>query len=634
MEGSRPNRLPTQLHPCTPDMRVADFIAERLKVLGCTDVYMVTGGAAMHLNDAFAKTFGNHVHCLHHEQSCAIAAESFARITGRPCIVNVTAGPGGINAINGVFGAFVDSIPMIVVSGQAKRETLLANCKTDGLRQLGDQEVDIIRMVSGICKSSVLIQDPLLIQQAVDQAYQLATSGRPGPVWLDVPIDVQATPLPASFEAWLVGDCNAGQSLHGKDPEATEQELVELATHLLRDERPVLYVGSGIRQAGAYHEFLSFLEDWPLATVTGWNSNDLLWDDHPCYSGRPGSVGNRAGNFAVQFAGAVLTVGCRLNIRQVSFNWKSFAKHAWTCHLDIDPAELNKPTLASDLKIRATCKGFFPRLSKALTEVAASQGVDTHQVRSHWHSWRDWLKQQLQTYTAISHALPIQRGCVNPYRLIDRLTDFLPEGSTTVCADGTACVVGFQAAIFKRSQRMFHNSGCASMGYDLPAAIGAYHASQAPVTCLAGDGSIMMNLQELAFIGGKQLPVKIILLNNLGYHSIRQTQNNYFPDNPVGCGAESGLPFPKFSNLCQGFELDYQRLDDELDLESSIETLYSHNRPSLLEVILDLRQEFAPKLASKKLADGSMVTAELEDMSPLLGDETLANLQAAAMAIR
>jgi acetolactate synthase-1/2/3 large subunit len=615
-------------------MRVADFIAERLKVLGCTDVYMVTGGAAMHLNDAFAKAFGTKVHCLHHEQSCAIAAESFARITGRPCIVNVTAGPGAINAINGVFGAYVDSIPMIVVSGQAKRETLLANCPTEGLRQLGDQEVDIIRMVSGICKSSVLIRDPLQIAEAVDEAYQRATHGRPGPVWLDVPIDVQATPLPAPYQEMVGLPMGDEVQLQVTDPEASDDELVELAAHLLTDERPVLYVGSGVRQAGAYREFLSFLEDWPLATVTGWNSNDLLWDDHSCYSGRPGSVGNRAGNFAVQFAGAVLTVGCRLNIRQVSFNWKSFAKNAWTCHLDIDQAELDKPTLSSDLKIRATCKGFFPRLSQALREVAASQGVDLDRVKSHWQAWRAWLKLQLQTYNAVSHALPTQDGHVNPYRLIDRLTNHLSEGATTVCADGTACVVGFQAAIFKPKQRMFHNSGCASMGYDLPAAIGAYHATQAPVTCLAGDGSIMMNLQELAFIGGKQLPIKIILLNNLGYHSIRQTQTNYFPDNPVGCGAESGLPFPKFSNLCQGFELDYSILSDERHLDSSIEALYANDRPALLEVILDLRQEFAPKLASKKLADGSMVTAELEDMSPLLGDETMAKLQATAMAIR
>lgn len=622
------------MSPSPSVFRVADYISERLKVLGCTDVFMVTGGAAMHLNDAFAKAFGPKVHCLHHEQSCSIAAESSARITGRPCIVNVTAGPGSINAINGVFGAFVDSIPMVVVSGQAKRETLLANCNTPGLRQLGDQEVDIVRMVTGICKSAQLIQDPLVIDQVVDEAYHLAISGRPGPVWLDVPIDVQATPLPATYAERLTQPLQQRLPSQLADPKVSDEDLLKLATHLLGDHRPVLYVGSGIRLGGAYQELLEFLTAWPLATVTGWNSNDLLWDEHPCYCGRPGSVGNRAGNFAVQYAGAVLTVGCRLNIRQVSFNWESFAKNAWTCQLDIDQAELDKPTLSTDHKIRATAKGFFPRLSDALNQVAASQEIDLARLQSHWQAWRNWLRQQLQTYTAISHTLSAQPGRVNPYRLIDRLSQQLPEGSTTVCADGTACVVGFQAAIFKPGQRMFHNSGCASMGYDLPAAIGAYYATHATVTCLAGDGSIMMNLQELAIIGGKQLPVKIVLLNNQGYHSIRQTQNNYFPGNPVGCGAESGLPFPRFASLCQGFELDYIFVNEEADIDNAIQKLYVNNHPALLEVVLDLRQEFTPKLASKKLDDGSMVTAELEDMTPLLGDDIMAQIQAEALAIR
>jgi acetolactate synthase-1/2/3 large subunit len=612
-------------------MRVADYIAERLKFLGCTDVYMVTGGAAMHLNDAFAKAFGSKVHCLHHEQSCSIAAESFTRITGRPCIVNVTAGPGSINAINGVFGAFVDSIPMIVVSGQAKRETLLANCNTPGLRQLGDQEVDIIRMIEGICKSAQLLQDPLDIDHAVDKAYCMAMSGRPGPVWLDIPIDVQATYLPPAFYDRLIQPLQ--QKICEQNAVVSDEDLVELATHLLTNKRPVLYVGSGVRIGDAYEEFLEFLAVWPLATVTGWNSNDLLWDSHPCYCGRPGSVGNRAGNFAVQYAGAVLTVGCRLNIRQVSFNWASFAKNAWTCHLDIDQAELDKPTLSTDLKICATSKGFFPRLASTLSNIAAIRGTDLDAMRSHWQAWRGWLKQQLHIYSSVNHALPVQPGRVNPYRLIERLSHSLPVGSTTVCADGTACVVGFQAAIIKPGQRMFHNSGCASMGYDLPAAIGAFHASNSPVTCLAGDGSIMMNLQELAFIGGKQLPIKIVLLNNQGYHSIRQTQNNYFPGNPVGCGSESGLPFPNFESLCQGFDLDYFHVNNEADLDVAIHLLYESDRPALLEVILDLRQEFSPKLSSKKLADGSMVTAELEDMSPLLGDDKLAGIQSEAMSI-
>jgi acetolactate synthase-1/2/3 large subunit len=615
-------------------MRVSDYIAQRLRFLGCRDVYMVTGGAAMHLNDAFGLAYPGKVHNLHHEQSCAMAAESYSRVLGIPAIVNVTAGPGGINAINGVFGAYVDSIPMIVVSGQAKRETMMATYSIPGLRQLGDQEVDIIDMVSGVCKSAVTLNDPLAAAQIVDACFQLSATGRPGPVWIDVPIDVQAFPLPSAysdkvdFPGW---HCEPYQSCI--DPMASDQELAELAMALLTKKRPILYVGSGVRISGSYQEFLDFLSAWPLATVTGWNSNDLLWDDHPCYCGRPGTVGNRAGNFAVQFSECVVIIGCRLNIRQVSFNWTSFARNAWKCHLDIDRAELDKPTLSTDLKILATVKGFFPRLADKLSQLSSSEGIDQAAVTRHWKDWSAYNKKYLGIYNALSHANPPKPNCVNPYRLIDRLTSMLPDESIIVCADGTACVVGFQAAIVKPGQRLYHNSGCASMGYDLPAAIGAYHASGKPIFCIAGDGSIMMNLQELSFIGGLNLPIKILLLNNQGYHSIRQTQSNYFPANPVGCGVESGLPFPSFSDLAKGFGLQYIRTDDEKCLEADLLLLISTDGPVLHEVVLDLDQHFAPKLSSKKLDDGTMVTAELEDMSPILGDGVMDALRIEAAAI-
>jgi acetolactate synthase-1/2/3 large subunit len=301
--------------------------------------------------------------------------------------------------------------------------------------------------------------------------------------------------------------------------------------------------------------------------------------------------------------------------------------------VDIDKAELDKPTLSTDLKICASSAGFFPRLARALDYIATCQAIDLDRVLSHWYAWRHWLKVQDKIHSPVTNALKAKPNCVNPYRLINRLTHHLPENTIIVCADGTACVVGFQSAYFKQGQRMFHNSGCASMGYELPAAIGAYHASNDVVTCLAGDGSIMMNLQELAFISGERLPIKIVLLNNQGYHSIRQVQNNYFAGNLVGCGEDSGLPFPSFASLCRGFGIEYVLLDDENDIESSILSLYSSEGPGMLEVILDLHQEFAPKLASKKLADGSMVTAELEDMSPLLGDEIMADIKSQAYAI-
>lgn len=614
-------------------MRVADFVAYRLHQLGLRDVYMVTGGAAMHLNDAFALAFPQTVHLLHHEQSCAMAAESYARLTNKPAVVNVTAGPGGINAINGVFGAFVDSIPMVIVSGQAKRETLKGNCGIPNLRQLGDQEVDIVSMVSDICKYSVIVQDPLSIADEIDHAFLKATSGRPGPVWLDIPIDVQATILPKEFDELLLEPiADLDKISLNAEPIATDDQILAIAKHILNSRRPVLYVGSGIRLSDSYKEFLDFLEQWPLATVTGWNSNDLLWDEHPCYCGRPGSVGNRAGNFAVQYSDCLVTVGARLNIRQVSFNWKSFAKDAWKCHLDIDIAELNKPTLNTDLKIHATIKGFFPRLSSVLSALSASSNKPSASSPSE-DRWLSWLKEQLRRFSAVEAAQPYQNQGVNPYRFIHQLTSNLSDGDIVVCADGTACVVGFQAAVVKPGQRLFHNSGCASMGYELPAAIGAFHATNNPIKCIAGDGSIMMNLQELAVIGGYKYPIGIYLLNNKGYHSIRQTQNNYFPGNLIGCGVESGLPFPDFQSLCEAFGLAYFRSDSESELSQQIARSTSYNGPFLHEIMLDLSQDFAPKLTSKKLDDGSMVTSDLEDMAPFLGSNEMNRIKAEAMAL-
>lgn len=608
-------------------MRVADFIARRLHFLGIEDVYMVTGGAAMHLNDAFALEFSESIHVMHHEQSCAMAAESYARITNKPAIVNVTAGPGSINAINGVFGAYVDSIPMIVVSGQAKRETIKGNFADINLRQLGDQEVDIIQMVTDVCKLASLVQDPFSISFEVDRAYALATSGRPGPVWLDIPIDVQASLLPSEFEELVVNPTlNYGIK---SPPFVSDGDISCLANKLLSSRRPVLYVGSGVRTSNSYSEFLEFLRQWPFATVTGWNSNDLLWDDHPCYCGRPGTVGNRTGNFAVQFSDCLLTVGCRLNIRQVSFNWKSFAKNAWKCHVDIDKSELEKPTLDTDLKICSDISGFFPRLSNELDKLSSSYSIGDQP----WSNWRSWLKDNLKSFPIVTSASTSLTNCVNPYHFVECLTSILDDGSTIVCADGTACVVGFQAAKIKLDQRLFHNSGCASMGYELPAAIGAFHARNTPIICLAGDGSIMMNIQELAIIGGLQYPIGIYLLNNRGYHSIRQTQSNYFPGNLIGCGIESGLPFPSFQGLCDAFGLAYYKSSSALELKADLEASLSSSGPYLHEIVLDLDQQFSPKLSSRKLPDGSMSTSELEDMAPFLDSSVMAKLKEEAFKI-
>jgi len=277
-------------------------------------------------------------------------------------------------------------------------------------------------------------------------------------------------------------------------------------------------------------------------------------------------------------------------------------------------------------------KGFFPSLAAALASLSNSSPL-TSDPQPRWHQWRGWIQEQLSSYSPVESALPDQSSGINPYRLIHCLTFNLEPGATMVCADGTACVVGFQAAVLKPDQRLFHNSGCASMGYELPAAIGAFHAKGSPIICIAGDGSIMMNLQELSIIGGLQYPIGIYLLNNKGYHSIRQTQNNYFPTNPIGCGVESGLPFPRFDALCKGFGLAYFCSSSEVDLAGNLARSLATQGPYIHEIILDLNQEFTPKLSSKKLDDGSMVTSELEDMAPFLGQEVMKRLKDEAMAI-
>ncbi len=612
-------------------MRIADYIANRLFQLGCEHVFMVTGGAAMHLNDAFAQKEGFNIHCLHHEQSCSMAAEAFSRITGNPAIVNITAGPGSINAINGVFGAYVDSIPMIVISGQAKRETLVRNTNLPKLRQLGDQEVDIERMVSGVCKYIKCIQNPLSIVDELDKAFSIAISGRPGPVWLDIPIDIQASNLNIDINNDKnIQYKNISQMLEN-NPIATDYQIECIAKKLLESRRPVFYIGNGVRISKSLSELYQFLKNFAIPTVTGWNSNDLLWDDHPCYCGRPGTVGNRTGNFAVQFSDCVITIGCRLNIRQVSYNWNSFAKNAWKCHIDIDKEELDKPTLKTDLKVHASIQGIFPRLLLTLKKLISDPNYSF--TESDWSNWRLWLKSALKKYPVLKKNRVLSQDSVNPYQLINDLTQQLHDGDHIICSDGTACVVGFQSAIIKQGQRLFHNSGCASMGYELPASIGAHYATNGEIICIAGDGSIMMNLQELSIIGAMKLPIKIFLLNNSGYHSIRQTQNNYFPGNQIGCGFDSGLVFPDFSKVSCAFGLDYHYTSSDISINNDIKKSLQNDGPILHEFKIDLDQQFAPKLSSKKLADGSMVSSELEDMFPFLGSDEMEKIQSQVFSL-
>ncbi len=599
-------------------MRVADYISQLLVDDGIEQVFMVTGGGAMHLNDAIGRHPGLTTVFTHHEQSCAMAAESYGRLAGRPAAVNVTTGPGGINALNGVYGAYVDSIPMVVVSGQVKRETLVTSYDLP-LRQLGDQEVDIVAMASPVCKSATLLSNPDDTRFVVERALWLARSGRPGPVWIDVPIDVQSAQTdPQSqrvFDPVVDGPTAVLPAEKGAEEGLGLEVLLGEALERLRSaRRPVILAGAGVRICGAHDRFLRVIDKLGIPVTTGWNAHDALWNSHPLYAGRPGTIGDRGGNFAVQNSDFLLVLGSRLNIRQVSYNWEAFARAAYVVMIDIDKAELAKPTLSIDLPVHAD-------LAEAL---ALFEDLKYEQVPAH-AEYLSWCRERSARYPVVLPEYSKENEPVNPYRFVEALFNELDESDVVVTGDGSACVVTFQAAYLKPGQRLFTNSGCASMGYDLPAAIGAqYAAKDQRVICIAGDGSVMLNLQELQTIAGTKLPIKLFVLNNNGYSSIRQTQQSYFPDNVVGCGPESGLTFPDFVALGTAFGFQAQRCSTHEGLSEAIRRTLSSDGPQLLEIMLDPEQGFSPKLASRQLDNGQMVSSPLEDLAPFLPREELA----------
>lgn len=608
-------------------VRVADYIAQRAVEAGAQHVFLVTGGGAMHLNDAFGRHPNLTPVCFHHEQAAAMAAESYYRLTNRLALLNVTTGPGGINALNGVYGAYTDSLGMLIVSGQVKRETYLRNYSIP-LRQLGDQEIDIVSMVKPIVKYSTVLQDPLQVGAVMDKAIYLAIHGRPGPVWIDVPVDVQSTLIDPAALSRFNGDINelsqdkditenTRYELLEKTTPLNEKLIEELVSKLKKAMRPVIFVGAGIRISGMYQAFLNLSAQLKIPVVTGWNAHDTLTNDNIYYAGRPGTVGDRAGNFTVQNADFLLILGSRLNIRQVSYNWKSFAHKAWKVMVDIDKAELEKPTLQIDLKIHADLKEFIPLLAKALLNYKSPL---EHQ------NYLAWCKERVATYPTVLPHYYNTKDKINPYAFIQELFKVLSCDDVIITGNGSACVVTFQAAQLKEGQRLFTNSGSASMGYDLPAAIGASLAlNKKRIICLAGDGSLMMNLQELETMQGYKLPIKVIVLNNHGYLSIRQTQEAYFSDNLFGIGPEDGVTLPDFIALGKALKISSIKVNSLDEWKSdSVQALLSSNDSALIEVMLDPKQTFSPKLASKKLPDGTMVSPALEDMAPFLSKEELA----------
>lgn len=592
-------------------IKLSHWVAQTLVEHGIADVFMLTGGGAMHLNHSLGTHPGLKTTFTHHEQALAMAAEAYYRLTNRLAVVNVTSGPGGTNAITGVYGAYVDSIGMVVISGQVKMETTVRHTGLP-LRQYGDQELDIEPIVRPVTKYAVMVTDPRSIRYHLEKALYLAKSGRPGPVWLDIPLDVQAAKIDPDDLLPGFDPAELDEPWKQTDLPASAEAILALVASA---KRPVVFAGGGVRLSGAHELFLQLIEKLGVPVVTGWNAHDALWTDHPLNCGKPGTVGDRGGNMVTQSADLLLVLGSRLNIRQVSYNWQSFAREAFKIWVDIDPLELRKPSVVPDMPIVADLAELLPELLAAAYEGP----TDAHK------EWLEWSRERVRRFPVVLPEYHAHSQLMHPYVALDEVFSQLGDDDVVVTGNGSACVIGFQTAHIREGQRLWTNSGCATMGYDLPAAIGICAATggMRRVVALAGDGSIMMNLQEMQTIAGYGLPVKVFVINNSGYVSIFQTHRNFFNGVEVGGGPKSNVTFPEFARLADAFGFAYFSARSHNELPGAVSAALATEGPVLCELFVDEDVSFAPKLGAKSHPDGRITSPALEDLSPFLPREVL-----------
>lgn len=775
-------------------IKLANYISETLVANGITQNFSVTGGGAMHLNDAFGHQKGMHTLYQHHEQACAMAAESYARIYNRPALLCVTSGPGGTNAITGVLGAWLDSIPMLIISGQVRYDNTARWAEEQNgtrLRAMGDQEFDITKSIDCMTKYSEMLTDPYRVRYALEKCIYLSQTGRPGPCWLDIPVDIQGKYIetdeligfdPADFAAG--GDGWEKENAHrisadadtskreATVPPVDPQQVKTILEKIRASRRPIFYTGNGIRIAGAESLFLEVAHCLNIPVVVGWNGPDIIPSDDPLYVGRPGGRGDRPGNLAVQNADLILSIGSRLNIRQVGYDFKSWARDAYVIVNDIDADELRKPSVHCDLAVHADARQLLKCLLRELhvlghtpahplfqggeglllddalrvchtelarqdvlaenavtqtpIEAAAVSGANAQAAQTSTEadgqlttenpadtrlSWlatcafyRDNYPTILPEYLAPSDPTLSPEdpaSFANVYALIKEVSDQAAPGQVTVVGNGSPCVAGGQAYRIKPGTRFISQDGVASMGYGLPAAIGAavaVHASVDATPCggadaslpretsdanagdaqqdhdysalaadpsfhesaddrlaaelrdpywtgrdehypayekhdilvLTGDGSIQMNLQELQTIISHRLPIKIFVINNGGYHSIRQTQTNLFRGEPlVGIGIDSGmggvqdLSFPDMEKIAHAYGFPFIRAHHNEELHDAVARTLATDGPAICEIMVTLTQQFLPKSAAKRLPDGSIISPPLEDLAPYLPDEEM-----------
>ena len=590
-------------------MKISDYVMKFISDLGVKKVFYVSGGGAMHLNDSLGKNDNLTGICMLHEQGASIAAESYARIAEGYGACLVTSGPGGTNAITGLAGAYYDGIPVIFISGQVKRADLVGNQK---IRQFGIQEADIVSIAKPISKYAVQIKEPEDIKYELEKASKIAVSGKPGPVWIDIPLDIQATDIDI--------DTLEGFNEVMEEYPCKKEDIDKVIELFNKAERPVMLIGNGIRMAKAVNEIRDLYDLLAIPVLTSWNGVDLIEDNHPLFYGRPGAVGHRHANFIQQNADFVLTIGSRLNLLSTGYNFDSFLEKANHIMVEIDKYEMEKKSVHPKLKINCDAKSFIQALLNRKDELNLEKRT----------KWIEHCNKLREKYPIFIQEQEPREGYVSTYDLVNEVSNQMTKNDIyQFTSSGTSVDIAMKVFRIKKGQRAFLTKGLAAMGYDLPASIGSCIASNKKRTvCITGDGSIAMNMQELEVLKRLNLPVKIFVVDNNGYSMIYGSQNGNFKGHLTGCTKESGLTLPDMKRIAEAFGIRGMHIDNEEELQNKVVEALESDGPVICTVKADITQKILPKQTNYMREDGQMASRPLEDMTPLLDrDEFMKNMK-------
>ena len=585
-------------------MRLADFVIKFLEEKKIDTVFTVSGGGSIFLCDALYKSKKLKYIACHHEQAVSYAAESYSRARNKPGAAIVTTGPGGTNCASGVACCWIDSIPTIFISGQVFLNQTIGN---SGLRQVGVQEFDIVNMIKSSTKYAVTIKNPNEIKYHLEKAYHICTEGRPGPVWINIPANIQ------NAEIDLKKLINYKPSVKNKKDLILDNKIKKIAKLFLKYNRPMLHIGHGVKISKGQKYLRKIVDKYKIPFALTWNASDLIETSHPSYIGRPGAFAERGSNFIVQNCDLYISVGTRLPFMVTGYNSKDFARRAKKIMVDIDKIEVNRSNVTLDEKINCDASYFLKTLLRYLpSKINLSD------------NWLKYCKNIRRKYPIVLEKFISQKKYVNSYYFIDILSDVLNNQDIIVTDMGLSFVGTHQAFKIKKGQKLYTNSGHAPMGWGLPAAVGACYASKKHrVICITGEGGLQMNIQELATVMHNKLPIKIFIYNNGGYLTIKQTQQLGFNGRIMGSNSKSGISFPNYKKIAQSYKIKYTKISNNKNLMSKIKKVLLGNKPIICELMLDHEQEQMPKAINKRMPNGKSVPTKFEDMYPFLTSEEI-----------